>query len=175
MRYVRYKTQISSSHEDIVIKISSAKLVQQFLSFIWPLNGLHYLVSFPLRPARQSGREGFNKLFKLSFFPLWIDSNSNFYINPSTTEYNKSIDCKFNSWFSRLIYQISGKKGSFTALRKATVTQSREENWSQSEMVELSRTMLHSIKTADYIYTKTRSEKKSAAISKRFSERFENN
>ena len=62
---------------------------------------------------------------------------------------------------------------SISTLRKSVVTQSRKDNWNRNDQIELSRTMLHTIKTADTVYNRMKSDEKSVVIPARFSSKFD--
>ncbi len=166
IRYLRYKTQTSSSHEDIVFPINSNNFKIAFFEFIQPFWGLTYRLLFPTRRISSVSRSNFSQLYQNYFFPLWIDSESNVYI--STQNFSKAIELKFQNWFSRASYNVTGKQITFTTLRKSMVTRSREEKWERHEQAALSRAMLHTLNTADTVYTKTPSLQKSASIFHKF-------
>ncbi len=166
IRYLRYKTQTSSSHEDVVFPINSKHFKMAFFQFIQPFWGLSYLLLFPQRKLNSVSRSNFFHLFQSHFFPLWIDSESNVFL--SDKQYSKSLDIKFQIWFSRASFNVTGKQITFTTLRKSMVTRSREEKWERDEQAALSRVMLHSLHTADRVYTKTPSSYKSASIISKF-------
>lgn len=140
------------------------------------------LIIWPRKRWNDEKKRGKKEFFITNYylhniFPLWVDSLANYYIIASKGEdkYEKKIEIKFYQWMTRLIYQISGKIINMTTIRKSVVSSSREQNMERNLQVELSKSMLHSIKTADRFYSKLKSDKKTSTIATIFSNRYDNN
>ena len=108
-----------------------------------------------------------------NIYPFWIDSNGNYYLPDNKIVYQKNSEIKFNNWFSRLIFDLENVSISISTLRKSVVSDSRKEKWEREDQIELSRTMLHTIRTADAVYNKMKSDEKTVKIPAKFCSNFD--
>ncbi len=162
LRHVQYKTSKHNTNEDIEIEIPACSFIDILFQFIFPFNGLHYLLTHPIKKSK-TNRLKFDNLFKLNLFPIWIDSDSNVFISTDEkSSYNKKNDTRFSVWLSRNLYQITGKNLTMNVLRKMCVTSSRNNKWNEDEINSLATSMLHTPETANRVYYKTSTHEKTS-------------